>query len=367
MKLYHIVTLLHLLNFGLSKDLGIRFNKVAIDPRFNSSEIKLPLTSHDFPIQLETFRWLRYMIASTVVIPQSCFDCPWDFDELIDTIGGMPTYPSTDETNPFWEELAHVSKIQKLRREGVNPTQIMPLPDIWKDKTIDDIAEAVHDQFLGIHHIEQITKWSKAGMVKIDFNVIPLVSTVDFVRANCMIADTLTWAIAQVGKMNFGVKWHVGYPRPEEVAFRISSGTINKGPSAALVNEIKAFNLTFATNFTAYPEGCPRHPSWPAMHSAASAASLWLPLVLKLTPEQLCQVKLLDYSISYARTVAGVHYKIDNIAGLKLGQEILARLLPEYLNVTYGSSISRVKAKIESLRFDWETFLDSDCAKAAMK
>jgi membrane-associated phospholipid phosphatase len=366
MMKYLILLLSQLISHGLSKDLGIRYNKVAIDPRFNSSDIKLPLTSDDFPIQIETFRWLRFMIASTVVIPQTCFNCPWDFEELIGTIGGMPPYPSTDENDLFWEELAHVSKIQKLRREGVDPSLVMPLPDIWKEKTIGDIAEAVHDQFLGIHHIEQITKWSKAGMIKIDFNIVPLVSIVDFVRVNCMIADTLTWAIAQVGKINFGLKWHVGYPRPEEVAFMIATDKITQGPPATLVNEIKSFNISFATNFTAYPEGSPRHPSWPAMHSAASAVSLWLPAVLKLTPEQLCQVKLLDYAISYARTVAGVHYKTDNLAGLKLGQEIIARLLPKYLNETYGSSITRVTAKVESLRFDWGTFLESDCAKAAM-
>jgi hypothetical protein len=35
-------------------------------------------------------------------------------------------------------------------------------------------------------------------------------------------------------------------------------------------------HLTRAEDFTHYDEGCPLHPSWPAMHSASSAASLWL-------------------------------------------------------------------------------------------
>jgi hypothetical protein len=58
-----------------------------------------------------------------------------------------------------------------------------------------------------------------------------------------------------------------------------------------------------------------------------------------------------------------VHYVSDNIAGLKLGQEIVARRLPGVLHERYGSNIERVQAKIEASRFDWSEFLESDCAK----
>ena len=348
---------------ALSTDLGIRFSKVVVDPRYNTSAIDLPLTSEHYPIEMETFRWLRYVFASTVIIPEVCTECHYKFDDLIKVAGGYPSHPSTDETSPYWKELAHVVRIQKLRRQNVDPKTIMPLPDAWKDFTIAQVAEAVHDEFLGIFHIGLISTWDKAKSIKIDRVVIPFVTVVDFIRSNCMLADLVTWTIARVGPSSFATKWYVGMARPEEVAFKIATGVITDGPSASLVKSIKSFNMSFATNFTAYPEGSPKHPSWPAMHSAASAASLWMPVVMQLTPEQYCQVQLTDYAIAYARTVAGVHYQMDNIAGLKLGQEIVARLLPDYLHEKYGSTKARVAAKIATLRFDWDNFLDSDCAK----
>jgi len=87
-----------------------------------------------------------------------------------------------------------------------------------------------------------------------------------------------------------------------------------------LYDAIKGMNLTNATSFTQYPEGSPKHPSWPAMHSAASSASLWLAVVADLTEEQYCEVLRTDHSVAYARTIAGVHYPKDNIAGLNMGQ-----------------------------------------------
>ena len=56
-------------------------------------------------------------------------------------------------------------------------------------------------------------------------------------------------------------------------------------------------------------------------------------------------------------------YQLDNIAGLKLGQEIVARLLPDFNNANYGTSKSVVEQKVKLLRFDWDTFLGGDCAK----
>jgi hypothetical protein len=82
---------------------------------------------------------------------------------------------------------------------------------------------------------------------------------------------------------------------------------------------------------------------------------------MNLTPEQLCEVRKVDYGIAYARTVAGVHFSTDNIAGLSLGQEVLAHFLPKYLSETYGANKEDVEHRIEEFRFDWNTFLSSDC------
>jgi membrane-associated phospholipid phosphatase len=160
------------------------------------------------------------------------------------------------------------------------------------------------------------------------------------------------------------LKWHVGLLRPEEAAFQIERGLLNvteHGVPPRLARLIQSFNLKSPQEFTAYEEGSPPHPSWPAMHSAASGASLWLATIADLTPEQYCQVLLTDYAVSYARLVAGVHYKGDNIAGLNLGQKLLAEALPGHLAERYGANEAAARRKIATLRFDWNTFDPFTC------
>merc|ERR1712157_416671 len=110
--------------------------------------------------------------------------------------------------------------------------------------------------------------------------------------------------------------------------------------------------------FTAYQEGSPMHPSWPAMHSAQSAMSFWLAVICDLTEEQWEESKKVDLSVAAARTVAGVHYSSDNIAGLDLGQEVVAKELPRYLAEKYGADPIKVQEKIEIIRFRWEDEAD---------
>lgn len=59
---------------------------------------------------------------------------------------------------------------------------------------------------------------------------------------------------------------------------------------------------------------------------------------------------------NYARTVAGVHYPDDNIAGLNMAQEVLARALPKFLKDKYNANPFLVAKKIREHRFDWRTF-----------
>eukprot|EP00957_Ditylum_brightwellii_P084052 6390350-Ditylum_brightwellii.AAC.1 len=93
------------------------------------------------------------------------------------------------------------------------------------------------------------------------------------------------------------------------------------------------------------------------MHSAASSMSLWLQIVLNLTPRQLCEAKKVDYAVAFARTIAGVHYKDDNIAGLNLGQFVVSQQIASYLNNTYpGSDMRRVMDKLDTSRFDWNKY-----------
>jgi hypothetical protein len=65
---------------------------------------------------------------------------------------------------------------------------------------------------------------------------------------------------------------------------------------------------------------------------------------------------------AYTCTIAGVHYPTNNIAGLKMGQEVLSRTLPGHLKERYGSDPLAVASKIAALRFDWADFMATDCA-----
>ena len=146
------------------------------------------------------------------------------------------------------------------------------------------------------------------------------------------------------------------------MAWRIATGKIPKEYIPKDVYQmIKDMKLWNSTSFTQYPKGCPNHPSWPAMHSAASSMSLWLPVVAELTEEQYCQVLLTDYAVSFARTVAGIHYRRDNFAGLNMGQEVISHALPDHLAEVYGANAATVRAKIEKYRFDWRNFSPADC------
>lgn len=134
------------------------------------------------------------------------------------------------------------------------------------------------------------------------------------------------------------------------------------GANPEVVDLIKLMNLKNANSFTQYPEGCPQHPAWPGMHGAGSTASLWLTMVANLTDDQYCQALLwTDWAVAYGRTVAGVHYKNDNIAGLNIGQQIITEKLPGHLFRMHGANRKAVQKKIWSLRFDWNMFNPKDC------
>ena len=357
-------------------DLGIRFDKIDyVDGIPPSGDNPRPLTEENFPLTPREADWLGGTLAASIIRHQSCGVCDIPTPDLIRAVGGMPRHPSSDPADLFWTDFLEVVKAQIARVEGDHPTTIMPMPDIWTDANmdIDDVAIAVHDEFPGVHHVDLLESFLAEG-VTFDREVIKSDDVVDFIRGPVMLSHMNTWSIATVGPHNFGTKWYVGRARPEEVAFAIQTGAIPQDyvPMSVrtelgnLRNAMGVTEFRDATDFTAYPEGSPRHPSWPAMHSAASAGSLWMPVVMNLTPEQLCQARAVDYGVAYARTVAGVHYPTDNTAGLNLGQEILARKLPKYLAEVYGADPNVVSQKIESIRFNWEDYLKTDCVTGAM-
>jgi membrane-associated phospholipid phosphatase len=288
--------------------------------------------------------------------PMTAADLPEiDANELIRKIGGLPAFPGEQV---FWDELMEVALFQAHRILNARPP--FRLPEIWRGFDIEEVAQAVHNDFPGYWHQKLLEIFWAKGL-HMDYSIVPFHSNVDFVGTTVGLAALNTWAIGEICHPNFLVKWTVGKLRPEEAAFQITNNLM-EGVPLPLKYLIDWMDLTNPEQFTAYPEGSPSHPSWPAMHSAASAASLWLATVADLTDEQYCQVLLTDYAIAFARTVAGVHYSSDNIAGLNLGQHLVAEALPEYLTVVFGANKTAVEEKVAQLRFDWTNFDPTSCS-----
>ena len=108
----------------------------------------------------------------------------------------------------------------------------------------------------------------------------------------------------------------------------------------------------------AYPEGCPTHPAYPAGHAAIAGACATvlkaffketqeLPAPVLVSPESLAlapyrgvaltvggELNKLASNISLGRDVAGVHWRSDGIAGLKLGEAVALQVLT-HLRTTY--------------------------------
>jgi PAP2 superfamily len=217
-------------------------------------------------------------------------------------------------------------------------------------------------------HQAALTAWLVSNKtLKLDQSVVPFRSQSDFLGKVVRSSFLNSWSVAEVGPIAFFAKWAVGRPRPEEVAYMITQDklTAADGVPKDVVEKVKAMNLTSAASFTGYQEGSPNHPAWPAMHSAGSTSSFWLNIIFNLDEEQYCQALLTDYAVAMARTVAGVHYRMDNICGLNMGQQIIAERLADILTETYGGDRAVIQAKIDKERFDWENFNPLTCSRSA--
>ena len=181
----------------------------------------------------------------------------------------------------------------------------------------------------------------------------------DFIVKQVRVAAITTWVFEVVNPINFLLKWHFGVPRPEEVAWLISEGNLTRkdGVPNKLIEDIQSMDLEDAYHFTAYKsKGSPMHPSFLAMHAAGSTCSLWLAVICNLTPEQYLEALRVDYAVAYGRTIAGVHYERDNIAGLNIGQRIVREKLPAFLAENYGYDYGLIDSKVKALSFDWNKF-----------
>jgi len=334
----------------------ISFNEESYQNNKDLIKELFPLKKENYPITSDVLHnLLTQSNAVSIVLPND-YECSQSIKEMIEIVGGEPTHAPNPE---FWPELEKVIDLQILRRSNGDALASatmpwFPLPKLWRTFTMNEIADAVHADFPGYWHTKLMIQFLGGGF-NVDNSIIPKRSESQFLHKQVMLSDINTWAISTVSSVSFGSKYYAGRARPEEVVWQIArkQGVFNSTPEN-IVDKIVGMNLTKMEEFTAYEDGAPVHPSWPAMHSAASALSMWLPVVTRLKVTQRVESKVMDLAISIGRTVAGVHYNSDNIAGLKMGQEVVARELPRYLATKYGADPMKVRNKIQKLRFNWD-------------
>ena len=256
------------------KSQEVRFEKF----NFTSPQLGLQMASKiKFPIDDSSVKLLRENSKSnTVVLDKDvCETVGVDIEKCLTVLKDKGLFPpSNPENQAFWSEFAEVVNVQAhLKRKQENPCMTDPLPlvmssmtHLWQGFGILDVAEAVHGEFPGTYHNQMLANWvgDKDSPLRYNADVIPKVGNVDFLRNVVMLADMVGYAFRVVGPCNFSLKWRVGRARPEEVAWKLNQGGIIP-PKGIDVSEIKLsiseMNLESATDFTAYPEGSPTHPS----------------------------------------------------------------------------------------------------------
>ncbi|MFZ9887553.1 MAG: hypothetical protein ACO3JL_08625 [Myxococcota bacterium] len=277
----------------------------------------------------------------------------------------LPTNPRvlvapTDLTTPthpgdpgYFAELERIVDMQLVRRSGNDVTAVLGdrVPKLFAGYSLDKAAEAVHADLPSEWPSALLKQFLSEG-AKFDKSVVPQLSQADFVNTVVTTQGVLAMATAAVSPSAFACKWHEGRARPEEAIWAIHRGEL-AGVPESLKAKVAALNLDRPESATAYPEGSPRHPSWPAMHSAASISSTVLATLLDLSDEQLAEARNLDFAVASFRSVAGVHFESDNVAGLQIGQAAVEQWLPDFLAQCAGADPEVVRAKLAKVRYDW--------------
>ncbi|MCI0660153.1 MAG: vanadium-dependent haloperoxidase, partial [Acidobacteria bacterium] len=181
------------------------------------------------------------------------------------------------------------------------------------------------------------------------------------------VLDLVARVANQALKASWYQKWQVHRRiRPEEFSGRIQNHML--GRARYPVNEKLLNSPALAAVFSkfgtyllpqAYPEGCPCHPAFTGGHATIAGACVTVlkaffnesfvipnPVVaadnglslggysgLPLTVGN--ELNKLASNISFGRDTAGIHYRSDEIEGMKLGEAVAISVLTDF-NATYN-------------------------------
>lgn len=251
----------------------------------------------------------------------------------------------------FWKEFeAVIVAVSGARDKAASTSMVAPCIIAAGFDTADKQAELVHkDRPTEIMTIAAQTLTSK-------FKRFKELQKSKFTDGVVLLDSLMAMSAHLVSPSSFSTKWHYMLPRPEEVASAIA-----KGDLTAPDDIVRLMNSVFdmkevaksPASFTMYPEGCPGHPSYNAMHSAAAGAEATiLKTMYDLNKDEIAEVDMCARNMAFFRTRAGVHYPQDNRVGLWLGQEVVKRWLPDYL-FSLGVPRAPVLRALDKASTDW--------------
>ena len=293
---------------------------------------------------------------------------------VIFTPGSLQQSSCTGLAYPNLRPLCRCFKDDKHRHKASDAdhwsTGVLELPELFATFTMEKAAQEVRNDFPTHWPTELAKQFLKPSEeTTMDPTIVPQMSKGVFVNRQVLLSRVIGWAVSTVSPTAFACKWKYGRARPEELAWAVhkQSCTLPDSDDVDINNirtDIENMGLVSATDFTAYDEGSPNHPSYPAMHSAASSASLFFPVLMKLSQTQINEARKLDYAVATSRSFAGVHYPSDNLAGLAIGQQVVADALPGMLQgMGFGErNVAAAIAKIETHKHNWFVWEARGCA-----
>ena len=237
----------------------IRFNKLPPNEEENRLQSEdyvhgvhrdiYPMVPNDYPFTGNDITKLSDLVrnetyADSVVLPGDIELKEDDTAEKWLVYLPDPIYPG-DTEGKYWGELQRVVDAQMKRRRGELPSDLSTWPKIWEEFDLADIAEAVSSEYPVLHQQTFIKTVFKDGIEMLQ-NSQPFRSKRDFVGTEIRVADINTWTFHAVAPINFMLKWHFGMPRPEEMAWLISSGKLTSaddGIPEDIVGNVKSHEL----------------------------------------------------------------------------------------------------------------------------
>lgn len=278
-----------------------------------------------------------------------------------------------EDGDAFWGELVEVARKVRYAKDGKTFASIKDhteeylqhdaidatkpfvsdfISKRYKVAKVGEGAELVHADFPNAI-LSNLAVYLLQNGARVRKGILPDAEYVRFTDGPVLLSHLIGWAVHQVSPTAFATKWFYGRPRPEEVIGAWARKEIEAPQWAdvllASLVDVEAVKKD-EKSFTMYPEGCPNHPSYPAMHGAAAGASVLFGVFFDLTDNELDLVRRTAMNVAIFRDFAGVHYRQDSLLGLHIGEKVVAERIGSFL-AQYGAD----EASVTELARDYIT------------